>query len=79
MSIVRESSVPVDGATLHVVEVGPTTARPLLVVHGGPGDAHDVLRPHLDALASDETRVVYYDQRGCGRSPLASGTRPGGY
>lgn len=41
---------------------------PLIVVlHGGPGIPHDYLRPEWDRLA-DGARVVYYDQRGCGRS-----------
>ena len=41
---------------------------PLVVVlHGGPGLPHDYLRPEWDRLAED-ARVVYYDQRGCGRS-----------
>jgi proline iminopeptidase len=44
-------------------EIGPASGRPLLVVHGGPGETHHVLRPHLDALASADRRVVYYDQR----------------
>ena len=41
---------------------------PLVVVlHGGPGLPHDYLRPEWDRLA-EGARVVYYDQRGCGRS-----------
>jgi proline iminopeptidase len=51
------------------VSVGPTTGAPLVVLHGGPGESHDALRPHLDALAGPTTRVLYYDQRGAGRSP----------
>ncbi len=39
----------------------------IIVVHGGPGVTHDYLRPEWDRLA-DSARVVYYDQRGCGRS-----------
>lgn len=40
---------------------------PLLVLHGGPGMAHDYLE-NLEALASDTQKVVFYDQLGCGRS-----------
>ena len=40
---------------------------PLLVLHGGPGMAHDYLE-NLEALASDIQKVVFYDQLGCGRS-----------
>lgn len=39
----------------------------LLVLHGGPGMAHDYLEG-LAALASPSQRVVFYDQLGCGRS-----------
>lgn len=48
---------------LPLVSVGPAAGRPLLVLHGGPGETHHVLRPHLDALVSERRRVVYYDQR----------------
>jgi proline-specific peptidase len=40
---------------------------PLLVLHGGPGMAHDYL-DNLEILASDTQKVVFYDQLGCGRS-----------
>jgi proline iminopeptidase len=39
----------------------------VVVLHGGPGLPHDCLRPESDRLAAG-ARVVYYDQRGCGRS-----------
>jgi len=40
---------------------------PIVVVHGGPDFSHDYLLPDLDRLA-DSVRLVYYDQRGRGRS-----------
>lgn len=40
---------------------------PIIVVHGGPGLDHRYLRPGLDVLASRNS-LVYYDQRGTGRS-----------
>ena len=40
---------------------------PLLVLHGGPGAAHDYLEP-IEALAATGRRVIFYDQLGCGRS-----------
>lgn len=43
---------------------GPPT---IIVLHGGPGLSHDYLRPEWDRLAA-VGRVIYYDQRGCGRS-----------
>ena len=68
----------VDGARLHLVRVGSLAAPALVTVHGGPGEAHDYFRPHLDRLASTARQVVYYDQRGGGRSPLLPGVAPGG-
>ena len=40
---------------------------PLLVLHGGPGSAHDALEG-LGALARHGRRVVFYDQLGSGES-----------
>jgi pimeloyl-ACP methyl ester carboxylesterase len=40
---------------------------PLLVLHGGPGSAHDALEG-LGALAEQGRRVVFYDQLGGGES-----------
>jgi proline iminopeptidase len=45
---------------------GPVT----VVLHGGPGAHHDYLLPNFDALARDRS-LIYYDQRGGGRSPVA--------
>jgi proline iminopeptidase len=39
------------------------------VLHGGPGADHGYLRPGFDALAEGR-ELVYYDQRGGGRSPV---------
>ncbi|HEY3935713.1 MAG TPA: alpha/beta hydrolase [Gemmatimonadales bacterium] len=50
---------------------GPVT---VIVIHGGPGLRHNYLRPEWDRLAA-VARVVYYDQRGCGKSAaLGPGT-----
>jgi len=62
--------VTADGLFCLDVGAGP----PLVVVHGGPEFDHSYLRPELDRLAGS-LRVVYYDQRGRGRS--AEGVRPG--
>lgn len=40
---------------------------PLVVLHGGPGAAHDYTLA-MTALAGDGRAVVHYDQLGCGRS-----------
>jgi proline iminopeptidase len=39
------------------------------VLHGGPGAHYDYLLPGFDALAPGRT-LIYYDQRGGGRSPV---------
>jgi proline iminopeptidase len=44
--------------------------RPAVVLHGGPGADHEYLRPGFDALARGR-QLIYYDQRGGGRSPVA--------
>lgn len=51
---------------LHVVSIGmpPPT---IIVLHGGPGIRHNYLRPEWDRLTTIG-RVIYYDQRGCGKS-----------
>lgn len=42
-------------------------ALPVVVLHGGPGMAHDYVR-NLEGLAEAGRAVVHYDQLGCGRS-----------
>ncbi len=42
---------------------------PAIVLHGGPGAHHDYLLPGFDALATGR-ELIYYDQRGGGRSPV---------
>lgn len=63
----RTESVRVPGAELFVRRVGG--GRPVVVLHGGPGADHEYLRPGFDALA-DGRELIYYDQRGGGRSPV---------
>lgn len=43
---------------------------PVVVLHGGPGAHHDYLLPGFDSLA-DGRELIYYDQRGGGRSPVS--------
>jgi proline iminopeptidase len=57
--------VPADGARLYYRTVGE--GRPIVVLHGGPDFDHSYLLPELDRLA-ESSRLVYYDQRGRGRS-----------
>ena len=43
----------------------------VIVLHGGAGAPHQYLRPEFDALTQTAT-VIYYDQRGCGKSDTAT-------
>ncbi len=54
---------------LGFVEVGAGSPT-IVVLHGGPAAPHSYLRPEWDRLAKGR-RVLYYDQRGCGRSGAA--------
>ena len=58
-----------DGLFCRDVGDGP----PIVVLHGGPDFDHCYFLPELDRLA-DAFRLIYYDQRGRGRS--ADGVRP---
>jgi proline iminopeptidase len=44
-------------------------AETLVAVHGGPGNSLNSILPDLEPLAKNRT-VIYYDQRGGGRSDL---------
>src|SRR5215467_13580607 len=61
----HEGRIPVNGAELYYREVGKGT--PVIVLHGGPDFDSSYLLPELDSL-SDSFRLIYYDQRGRGRS-----------
>src|SRR5678816_2839983 len=52
---------------LYWARYGTPSAPPLLVLHGGPGADHDYLLPQMLEL-SDRFELVFYDQRGGGRS-----------
>lgn len=61
----RVSRIPVQGGELYCREVGQGT--PMIVLHGGPDFDIAYLLPELDRL-SDKFHLIYYDQRGRGRS-----------
>jgi proline iminopeptidase len=61
----RESRIPVQSAGLYCREVG--RGAPMIVLHGGPDADISYLLPELDRL-SDKFHLIYYDQRGRGRS-----------
>jgi proline iminopeptidase len=50
----------------------------VLVLHGGPGASHDYLLPQMLALAGNH-RLVFYDQRGGGRSRHDDDREPVGW
>src|SRR5512133_939957 len=60
-----EGYIPVENAELYYREVGQ--GQPIIVLHGGPDFDHTYLLPDLDRL-SDSFRLIYYDQRGRGKS-----------
>src|SRR4026209_3032326 len=64
-SVPREGYAPVKNGELFYREVGH--GRPIIVLHGGPDFDHTYLLPDLDRL-SDSYRLIYYDQRGRGKS-----------
>jgi len=61
----REGYVPVENGQLYYREIGQ--GQPIIVLHGGPDFDHNYLLPDMDRL-SDSFRLIYYDQRGRGRS-----------
>ena len=60
-----EIHVRAGGASLHVRTIG--RGRPVIVLHGGPDFDYGYLLPELDRF-KDAYRLIYYDQRGRGRS-----------
>jgi proline iminopeptidase len=57
----------VNGVELYERRIG--SGPPVVVLHGGPGAHHDYLLPGFDALVRGR-ELIYYDQRGGGRSPV---------
>ena len=57
----------VDGRSKLFYESVGQGLETIVVLHGGPGLAHDYMRPEWDRLALSG-RVIYYDQNGCGQS-----------
>jgi proline iminopeptidase len=55
-----------DGHTVYWRAQGPKDAPVMLIVHGGPGGAMNVR--WADVLDASKWRVVFFDQRGCGKS-----------
>ena len=49
-------------------DLGLDGRAPLVILHGGPGAAHDYLEPVTDLAKISGRPCVLYDQIGCGRS-----------
>ena len=45
-----------------------STTTPLILLHGGPGAAHDYLLPFMDLYTRYSIPLIFYDQIGNGRS-----------
>jgi proline iminopeptidase len=61
---------------VHIFERTVGQGSPVVVLHGGPGAHHDYLLPGFDVLAHGR-ELIYYDQRGGGRSPVSRDTPVG--
>ena len=62
--------IDVGGASLYVEEEGSGPA--LVLINGGPGGTHHYFHPWF-SRAAKFSRVIYYDQRGCGLSDFKPG------
>jgi len=63
--LMEEGFVDAHGVLIYYKIVGH--GAPLMIVHGGPGAAHDYLLPYLLPLARTN-RLIFIDERGSGRS-----------
>jgi proline iminopeptidase len=66
-----EARIPVGSASLYARVIG--RGQPVIVLHGGPDFDIGYLLPEMDRF-SDALRLIYYDQRGRGKS--AENVRP---
>src|SRR5256885_12558362 len=70
-----QTTVDLSGVRIYTRRVGDGPP-PVVVLHGGPGAHHDYLLPQYDRLVLGRT-LLYYDQRGGGRSPVPRDTPVG--
>jgi proline iminopeptidase len=64
-----ENYVTIRDSKVYVKTIGQ--GEKLVFLHGGPGGEHRFFLPHIQAL-SEEYELVFYDQKGCGKSePLS--------
>ena len=55
-----------DGHDLYYELVGNTNGLPIVFLHGGPGSGFQ--KSHRDLFDLDKCKVIFFDQRGAGRS-----------
>ena len=69
VSICTSERLVIDGAELFVLTRGADRRAPVLLwLHGGPGGAERPLFRYFNGALEDHFVVVYFDQRGAGRS-----------
>ena len=61
----KEGYIRNGDVSLFYKEMG--AGAPIIILHGGPGFGFRYLEPHLRFL-SEKFKVIFFDQRGCGRS-----------
>lgn len=62
----------VNGVRLHYVDLGNTTAAPVILIHGFPMN-HEMWNSQLEVLKEEGFRVIAYDLRGHGGSDVGDG------
>lgn len=68
-SVATMEMVPIGGTSQSLWIRGEDAGNPaLILLHGGPGTSESVLFRHYDALLEAHFLVVYWEQRGAGRS-----------
>ena len=70
--VVEEGYKDINGVKIFYRIVGQ--GEPLVMLHGGPGSNMLHLLPYCDTLAT-QCKLIYYDQRGCGRSSPLNDSR----
>lgn len=62
---IQQGYVDANGVMIYYEEFGK--GKPLMIVHGGPGESHDYFLPYLTPLAQ-RNRLIFIDERGSGKS-----------
>jgi proline iminopeptidase len=69
VSIKRSENLTLDGAKIYLLTRGADRSAPVLLwLHGGPGGAERPLFRYFNSELENHFVVVYWDQRGAGRS-----------